>query len=110
MLIVSPQAFKHLLDIHVLFTPSEIVGADGAPLATSTISLSLDDETQYRCAGYVQAEIERYVDSLNESLEGEKSGKGSDDENSDEEPANPGSEEKASGPNARKAKVLTDGP
>lgn len=30
----------------------------------ASVSLSLDDEVQYRCAGYIQAEIERYAESL----------------------------------------------
>lgn len=30
----------------------------------------MDDETQYRCAGYIQAEIERYADTLDLDTEG----------------------------------------
>jgi cohesin complex subunit SA-1/2 len=32
----------------------------------------LDDELQYRCAGYIQAEIERYAEFLDESGETEE--------------------------------------
>lgn len=32
----------------------------------------MDDELQYRCAGYIQAEIERYAEFLDESAEGEE--------------------------------------
>lgn len=57
------------------------------------MSLSLDDEVQYRCAGYIQAEIERYAESLgsgaaDDEEEGEKD---SDvEESSDGEQANDG--------------------
>lgn len=30
----------------------------------ASVSISLDDEVQYRCAGYIQAEIERYAELL----------------------------------------------
>lgn len=32
----------------------------------------MDDELQYRCAGYIQAEIERYAEFLDESGEEEE--------------------------------------
>lgn len=56
------------------------------------MSLTLDDEVQYRCAGYIQAEIERYADSLgmraaDDEEEGEKDSDGeetSDGEQADE--------------------------
>ena len=41
------------------------------------MALSLDDEIQYRCAGYVQAEIERYAEFLEGQEEGEEDGDGS---------------------------------
>jgi cohesin complex subunit SA-1/2 len=33
-------------------------------LPMASVSLCLDDEVQYRCAGYIQAEIERYAEAL----------------------------------------------
>lgn len=60
----------------------------------ASVSLTLDDEVQYRCAGYIQAEIERYAESLGggggaaeEEEEGEKDSDGeetSDGEQADE--------------------------
>ncbi|TFK75680.1 hypothetical protein BDN72DRAFT_450080 [Pluteus cervinus] len=67
---VKRAAFKHLLDIHVLFAPGQTQAADGTP-AGAPITLTLDDETQYRCAGYIQAEIER----SEEDEDGGKAGK-----------------------------------
>ncbi|KAG5641552.1 hypothetical protein DXG03_004787 [Asterophora parasitica] len=66
---VKRAAFKNLLDLHVLFSGAEIVGVNGIPLPIASVSLSLDDEVQYRCAGYIQAEIERYADTLEVAVE-----------------------------------------
>ena len=55
------------MNLHVLFCPTETVGPDGAPFPIATLALSLDDEVQYRCAGSIQAEIERYAEELDES-------------------------------------------
>lgn len=74
------QAFKHLLDLHVLFSSSNAVSPEGNPLPIASLALTLDDEVQYRCAGYIQAEIERYAEFL-------------DDENEDEEDKSDGSDE-----------------
>lgn len=41
------------------------------------MALSLDDEIQYRCAGYIQAEIERYAEFLEGQEEGGEEGDGS---------------------------------
>ena len=56
------------MNVHILFGPAE------------KMSISLDDEVQFRCAGYVQAEIERYAETLAETDEEEQ-----DDDNEDEE-------------------------
>jgi len=44
--------------------------------------LTLDDEMQYRCAGYIQAEIERFAELLEDDVDREEmsSKRGSDDE------------------------------
>ena len=48
------------------------------------MALSLDDEIQYRCAGYIQAEIERYAEFLEgqegEEEDGDRSAGSSDEE------------------------------
>lgn len=85
---------------------------DGSPSPLATISLTLDEETQFRCAGYIQAEIERYSDFLADqdgsakSQEGEKSGDESGKENEDGEEEGgdgEGSKKKKTGP-AKKAR------
>jgi hypothetical protein len=88
---ISPQAFKHLLDLHVLFALPE--SHEGVALPTASVSLSFDDEAQYRCAGYIQAEIERYAESLgSEAADDEEEGEKDTDrgESSDGEPAEDG--------------------
>jgi cohesin complex subunit SA-1/2 len=64
------------MNLHVLFCPTETVGPDGASFPIASLALGLDDEVQYRCAGFIQAEIERYAEELGESTS-------SDDKDSD---------------------------
>ena len=56
------------MNLHILFCPAQSIAPDGSKLPTSALPLSLDDEAQFRCAGFVQAEIERYVDELGEDV------------------------------------------
>jgi cohesin complex subunit SA-1/2 len=59
---------------------------EGKTLPLSSLSLSLDDEVQYRCAGYIQAEIERYAETLNrEGMDEEGENDNDTDETSEEE-------------------------
>lgn len=44
----------------------------------------MDDEVQYRCAGYMQAEIERFADTLNIKTGNESDDEATDDEERDE--------------------------
>lgn len=90
---VKRAAFKHLLDLHVLFSDAQSLAADGSPLPLASVALSLDDEIQYRCAGYVQAEIERYAEFLEGQEDGEEDGDGSAG-SSDEEGEKVGNKEK----------------
>ena len=62
------------MNLHVLFCPTETVGPDGASFPIASLALSLDDEVQYRCAGFIQAEIERYAEELGESTASEHKG------------------------------------
>lgn len=68
------------MNLHVLFFPTETVDPDGATFPVASVPLILDDEIQYRCAGFIQAEIERYAEELNELKP--RQAKASDDENS----------------------------
>ncbi|TFK29563.1 hypothetical protein FA15DRAFT_632012 [Coprinopsis marcescibilis] len=101
---VKRAAFKHLLNLHILFTPEQPPLPDGSPSPLSTVGLLLDDEIQYRCAGYIQAEIERYADHLDEAEGGggqqQKSTAGSDNE----EAANSGQEDTPNKANNGKGK------
>lgn len=80
------------MNLHILFCPAQTIAADGGPLPTASLALTLDDEVQYRCAGFVQAEIERYaeeldVDSATAAREESDEGETTDEESQDNEPA-----------------------
>ena len=73
------------MNLHILFCPSQSATADGSQLPTASLPLSLDDETQYRCAGFIQAEIERYADELEQALPApERDGDEDEDSNASE--------------------------
>ncbi|KAF8717150.1 hypothetical protein AX14_012211 [Amanita brunnescens Koide BX004] len=82
---VKRSAFKNMLDLYVLFSPINAVDQEGAPLPTALVPLTLDDEIQYRCAGYMQAEIERYAELVSETEDKKQPGEkesGSESEDS----------------------------
>uniref|UniRef100_D8Q7N8 SCD domain-containing protein n=1 Tax=Schizophyllum commune (strain H4-8 / FGSC 9210) TaxID=578458 RepID=D8Q7N8_SCHCM len=86
---VKRAAFKQLLNIHVLFATGQTRAADGAVLPLASIPVTLDDEVQYRCAGFIQAEVEQYAESMGR---GQKpindDGSDSESEEEDEEDRN----------------------
>lgn len=45
----------------------------------------MDDEIQYRCAGYIQAEIERYAEFLDDEVDEDDNQKSDADEQSEDE-------------------------
>ena len=45
----------------------------------------MDDEVQYRCAGYIQAEIERYAEFLDDNADEDDNQKSDADELSEDE-------------------------
>lgn len=51
----------------------------------SEVYLTMDDETQYRCAGYLQAEIERYAETLSGASKPKPDGSEDSDEDEEEE-------------------------
>ncbi|KAJ4490347.1 hypothetical protein J3R30DRAFT_3693942 [Lentinula aciculospora] len=75
---VKRVAFKNLLDLHVLFLSAPNDMADMLP----SLTLVMNDEVQWRCAGYVQAEVERYADGVDNSRHDE--GSDTEDEQSDD--------------------------
>jgi cohesin complex subunit SA-1/2 len=52
--------------LHTLFCPTQTIAADGSPMPTASLALTLDDEVQYRCAGYIQSEIERFAEEIDD--------------------------------------------
>ncbi|KAJ7481621.1 hypothetical protein FB451DRAFT_132924 [Mycena latifolia] len=73
---VTRTAFMCLISVHILFGPEQ------------KMDVTLDDEVQFRCAGYVQAEIERYAETLIEP-----EGEDDEDEDEDEEKENDSGDE-----------------
>ncbi|GBE83439.1 hypothetical protein SCP_0504880 [Sparassis crispa] len=63
---VRRAAFQNLMHLHTLFYPGASIAPDGSRLPTASLPLELGDEVQYRCAGFVQAEIEHYAEQLEE--------------------------------------------
>ncbi len=57
------------MNLHILFNPAQ---ADGSTLPTASLALTLSEEVQARCAGFVQAEIERYAEELQDSAESDQ--------------------------------------
>ena len=45
----------------------------------------MDDEVQYRCAGYIQAEIDRYAEFLDDNVDEDDNQKSDADELSEDE-------------------------
>jgi cohesin complex subunit SA-1/2 len=87
------------LDLHVLFAAPD--PQEGTTLPTATVSLSLDDEVQYRCAGYIQAEIERYAESLGFGATDDKD----DDDEGERESGAEESSDGGQGDETKKAKL-----
>ncbi|CCM03065.1 uncharacterized protein FIBRA_05185 [Fibroporia radiculosa] len=77
---VRRAAFQNLMNLHILFCPAQSMASDGSRLPTASLPLSLDDEVQYRCAGFIQAEIERYADELEFSVPAPAGGSEEDEE------------------------------
>ena len=80
------------MNLHILFCPAQSIAPDGRELPTAALALTLDDETQYRCAGFVQAEIERYAEQLDENG---SDGIESDEQDSEREQSEDGGEPRA---------------
>ncbi|KAF8513560.1 hypothetical protein BU17DRAFT_95252 [Hysterangium stoloniferum] len=106
---VKRAAFHSLINLHILFCHGE----DTPP---SALPLSMDDETQYRCAGFVQAEVEQFVDELEENEERERgqtteeetSRAGSTSEGEGDADANANKKEETPGKKQRKGRPRKD--
>ncbi|KAH7106865.1 hypothetical protein BKA62DRAFT_631828 [Auriculariales sp. MPI-PUGE-AT-0066] len=80
---VARASFQHMLSLHVLFGQT----AQAHSTDASDLVLVMDDEKQYRCAGFVQSEIEKFAEEIREEREsqeeepaGSEAGSGSETE------------------------------
>lgn len=101
----------NLMNLHVLFAPEVIDLSGPSPSPISAMrALTLDDEVQYRCAGFVQAEIERFAEELAESGQNndqEQGGNADEDEDSqhsDSDEDEPALSKKKKGAKVKKGK------
>ncbi|KAI6041487.1 hypothetical protein EDC04DRAFT_2565548 [Pisolithus marmoratus] len=69
---VKRAAFQNLMNLYILFCPTQPAAEDGQRLPTEALALQLDDEVQYRCAGFVQATIEQYAELLEDDKPSEE--------------------------------------
>lgn len=83
--LIQQQAFHHLLNFHILFSSPEESGPYHILLTRSDLKLSLTDEAQYRLAGFVQSEIERYAEELADERPRTTKENLADTDNSDDE-------------------------
>lgn len=91
------------MNLHILFSPAQTASADGSASPTASLALTLDEEVQYRCAGFVQAEIERYAEEL--EVQSPQDDGDSDEDGSDDQGDDRGSAQPKKGNNRRKEKA-----
>lgn len=62
--LTASQAVTDLLRFYVIFRPAE--AKEGVPISPcqTVLAKTMDDALQYRCAGTVQAAIEKYIDHI----------------------------------------------
>jgi cohesin complex subunit SA-1/2 len=102
------QAFQVFMTVLVLFSPSQTTAADGSPWPTASLAISLDDEVQYRCAGFIQAQIEHFAELLANSTSQDASDNADSDSESDSDGGTP--KAKKPKPKKRKGVVGQSGP
>ncbi|KAF9078436.1 hypothetical protein BDP27DRAFT_1309581 [Rhodocollybia butyracea] len=78
---VKRAAFKILLNLHIMFSSSPSDPEEDFPSAT----LKMDDEVQWRCAGFIQAEVLRYSDAYTRTVNIGSGDEDSETENEDSE-------------------------
>ncbi|KAI0342546.1 hypothetical protein BDW22DRAFT_1357931 [Trametopsis cervina] len=107
---VRRTAFQNLMNIYILFCPTQTVSVDGSLLPTAALPLTMDEENQNKCAGFVQADIERYAEELHDdgSTASVSDGSESDTEHSDEGQGNTRRSKKSKGKRAAKANIIYD--
>lgn len=77
------QAFKSLVDLYIFFSMAN----QASETSPSGLALAMDEEVQFRCAGFVQAEMERYAEALRPRAEANGKSHPSDKGDSEDESA-----------------------
>ncbi|EJU01344.1 hypothetical protein DACRYDRAFT_116527 [Dacryopinax primogenitus] len=90
------SSFDALLTLYILFSPGEIIGKK---TPGGLLPLLLDDQLQYRCAGFMQAQIEKYADEVGNTRDEEEP---AGDENSSDVDMDDGEEKQKSKVNKSK--------
>lgn len=85
------------MNLHILFAPPQPDADDANIPPTASLPLSLDEEMQYRCAGFVQAEIERYAEDMEELSPAPSDASGDESDNSRSGSERPKGKKKAKG-------------
>ncbi|KAI6145125.1 hypothetical protein BKA82DRAFT_4170216 [Pisolithus tinctorius] len=85
---VKRAAFQNLMNLYILFCPTLAAAEDGQRPPTEVLALQLDDEVQYRCAGFIQATIEQYAELLEDERPAEELTE-KDDSSDDQEDVRP---------------------
>lgn len=65
----NQQAFIKLMDLYGLFGGSGFPIDEGDSTTLGRLRMIIEEERQYRCAGFVQAEIDRYADEMKDGDE-----------------------------------------
>jgi cohesin complex subunit SA-1/2 len=74
------QAFRYLINLYISFRRADWFGeAD----AEDSLLLTMDDEAQHRCAGFLQAEIERYAEEMEDASDVASNKEDKEDSSSD---------------------------
>jgi cohesin complex subunit SA-1/2 len=94
----------NLMNLHILFAPVQGVDDDAQVPSTAMMPLSLEEEVQYRCVGFIQAEIERYAEEAEElspppSEASDNSGTEREHSHDDDRPRRKGKQSKRSSQN-----------
>ena len=92
----------------MLYSSASAISPDGTPLPISSLALTLDDEVQYRCAGYIQAEIERYAEFLDDEDDDDDDVQQSDAEGGSDAQDNADADKAAKAKRAKKLKKTTN--
>ncbi|KAI6118900.1 hypothetical protein EDD16DRAFT_1519689 [Pisolithus croceorrhizus] len=69
---IKQVAFEILMNLYILFCPTQPVTEDGQWLPMEILDLQLNDDVQYHCTGFIQAEIKQYGELLEDDRPSEE--------------------------------------